>query len=333
MSSMVQERIGKILGTFSFRVHKRTVILGVLPIVVLLAIAPYLVGSYSVSLITEALILGLWAMSLNVLAGQTGLISLGHAATFGIGAYGVGLTQKFLEWPFLVAALVGVGASLLASLVFAVTAARSTGVYFIIVTLAQGMLVWGVIQRWSSVTGGDDGLRGIDRPTFLDPYWKYYWLTLIIVIISVAALGLIQASRVGLRLRGVRDSATRMSALGYSVSRQRIVGYLISGTFAGVAGVLYAGHYQYISPSAVYVTRSVEVLLMVIIGGIGTFLGPLVGAAVLVFGRAGLSLYTERWTTVMGAALILMVLFAPDGVVGRMRGLISGRRKKGIPRE
>lgn len=328
MTTIVQEQIGKLLGSFHLKVSGRTLLLGAIPSVVLLAFAPYLVGAYGVSLITEALILGLWAMSLNVLAGQTGLISLGHAATFGIGAYGVGLTQNFLGWPFLAAAVVGVGAALVVSLVFALTAARSTGVYFIIVTLAQGMLVWGVIQRWSSVTGGDDGLRGIERPAFLSPYWIYYWATLAVVVASIVILGALQSSRVGLRLRGVRDSATRMGALGYSVSRQRILGFLISGTFAGLAGVLYAGHYLYISPSVVYVTRSVEVLLMVIIGGIGTFLGPMVGAAILVFGRAGLSLYTERWSTVMGTALILMVLFAPDGIVGRLRKIDVSRLKR-----
>ncbi|MFW6056665.1 MAG: branched-chain amino acid ABC transporter permease [Chloroflexota bacterium] len=324
---MVQEHIGRLLGTFHFRINPRALILGAIPAVLLLAAVPYLVGAYGVSLITEALILGVWAMSLNVLAGQTGLISLGHAATFGVGAYGVALTQNIMEWPFLTSALVGLVAALAVSLVFALTAARSTGVYFIIVTLAQGMLVWGVIQRWSSVTGGDDGLRGIKRPEFLAEYWDYYWATLAVVVASIVALGMLQFSRVGLRLRGVRDSATRMLALGYSVSRQRIIGFLISGTFAGLAGVLYVGHFLYISPSAVYVTRSVEVLLMVIIGGIGTFLGPMVGAAMVVFGRAGLSLYTERWATVMGVALILMVLFAPDGIVGRLRSLDYSRWK------
>lgn len=325
---MVQERLGKMLGGIPLRLDGRALLLGALPAVLLLAAAPYLVGAYGVSLLTEALILGLWAMSLNVLAGQTGLISLGHAATFGIGAYGVALTQSLLGWSFFAAALVGVVASLLVSLVFALTAARSTGVYFIIVTLAQGMLVWGVIQRWSTVTGGDDGLRGVERPGFLTPYYSYHWLTVAVVVVSIAILWLVQASRVGLRLRGVRDSATRMDALGYSVSRQRILGFLISGTFAGLAGVLYAGHYLFISPSAVYVTRSVEVLLMVIIGGIGTFIGPMVGAAILVFGRSWLSLYTERWSTVMGTALILMVLFAPDGVVGRLRQAGAFRFKR-----
>lgn len=294
----------------------------------LLTSLPYLLQAYGVGLVTETLILGLWAVSLNVLAGQTGLMSMGHAATLGTSAYVLALLQRDLGWSFFQAAPVAVAAAVAISVLFALSAARSSGVYFILVTLAQGMLVWGVVQRWSSITGGDDGLRGIKRPEAFSDYYSYYWFALWIVGASLIALLLIQRSQIGLRLRGIRDSPKRMAALGYSVGTQRLVAFCISGFFAGVAGVLYAGYVQFISPSTVYVTQSVEGLLMVILGGINSFFGPLIGAVVVLFGRAGLSLFTERWLTIMGVILILVVLFGHDGIAGRARALSLAIRRR-----
>ena len=287
--------------------------------------APYLFDAYGVGLLTEALILGLWAMSLNVLAGQTGLISLGHAGTLGVSAYTSAWLQSNQGWSFVPASLAAIAAACVISVLFALTASRSSGVYFILVTLAQGMLVWGIVQRWSSVTGGDNGLRGGGVPDGLSKYWAFYWFTLVVVLLSLIILRLLDRGSVGLRLRGTRESALRMSALGYSVDGERFKAFVLSGLFAGVAGVLYVGHFQFISPSTVYVSSSVEVLLMVIIGGMGSFLGPMVGAVVLVMGRAFITSYTERWHLVMGAILVLMVLFAPDGLVGRMSAF--GKRR------
>ena len=302
--------------------------LAALAVVILaLAAAPYGVDAYTVGLLTEALIFGLWAMSLNVLAGQTGLISLGHAGTLGVSAYTAAWLQTNEGWSFIPAALAAIAAACLISILFALTASRSSGVYFILVTLAQGMLIWGVVQRWTSVTGGDNGLLGGEVPASISKYYTYYWFALGIVVVSLAILAILDRGSLGLRLRGTRESALRMSALGYSVSAERFKAFVLSGVFAGVAGVLFIGHFQFISPSQVHVASSVEVLLMVIIGGMGSFLGPMVGAAVLVFGRSIITSYTERWHLVMGAILILMVLFAPDGLVGRFRAL--GKKRVG----
>ena len=295
---------------------------------VLLTSLPYLLQAYGVGLVTETLILGLWAVSLNVLAGQTGLMSMGHAATLGTSAYVLALLQRQLGWSFFQAAPAAIAAAVAISVLFALSASRSSGVYFILVTLAQGMLVWGVIQRWSTVTGGDDGMRGIERPEAFSDYYSYYWFALWVVGGSLIVLLFIQRSKIGLRLRGIRDSPKRMAALGYSVGAQRLVAFCISGFFAGIAGVLYAGYAQFISPGTVYVTQSVEGLLMVILGGINSFFGPMIGAAVVLFGRAGLSLYTERWLTIMGVILILVVLFGHDGIVGRARASSTAIRRR-----
>jgi branched-chain amino acid transport system permease protein len=304
----------------------RTTLLGGL-VVVLLAAAPYAVDEYSTGLLVDALVLGLFAMSLNVLAGQTGLISLGHAGTFGAAAYGCAWLETDAGWGFVPAAFGAIATALVVSALFALTAARSTGVYFILVTLAQGMLVWGVVQRWTDVTGGDNGLRSAELPAVLGTYYGYYWYALAAVAISVVALAFFQRSSAGLRLRGVRESSLRMAALGFAVPRERFVAYLVSGFFAGVAGFLFVGHNHFISPSAVHVSASVEVLLVVIIGGMGSFLGPMVGAFVLVLGRAVITGYTERWHLVMGAILVIMVLVSPDGLVGRLEAAVRVRRR------
>lgn len=297
----------------------------------LLLAVPYLTGANAVSLVTEALILALAATSLNVLAGETGLISLGHAATFGGSAYILAIAQRDLDVGFIVAAIVAVLGALLLSFVFAITASRSSGVYFILVTMAQGMLVWGIVQRWSDFTGGDDGIGGIERPTGLSQYWAYYWFVVVVVAVCIVGLYALHRSSFGLRLRGVRDTGTRMSALGYDVERQRLKSFLVAGFFAGIAGSLYAGNYQFVSPGAVHMGMSVDLLLMVVIGGIGVFYGPVFGAVVYVLLQAVLSEHLERWATVMGATLILMVLFAPDGVLGRLQGVLkSFRSQRGV---
>jgi branched-chain amino acid transport system permease protein len=141
---------------------------------------------------------------------------------------------------------------------------------------------------------------------------------------SLIALLLIQRSKIGLRLRGVRDRPQRMAALGYAMGRQRLVAFCVSGFFAGIAGVLHAGYVQFISPSTVYASLPVEGLFVVILDGLNSFFGPVVGAAVVLFGRAGRSLYTERWLTIMGVVLILVVLFGHDGIAGRVRA-VAGR--------
>ncbi len=317
--------------TFLSSLRRRSWSIGVFAVAILgLVAAPYGLDEYNVGLLTEVLIFGLFAMSLNVLAGETGLISLGHAGTLGVSAYTAAWLQTNEGWSFVPASLAAVAAACLVSSLFALTASRSSGVYFILVTLAQGMLVWGLVQRWTSVTGGDNGLRGGKVPESISEYYTFYWFALVVVLTSLAILGFLSRSNLGLRLRGTRESALRMSALGYSVSGERFKAFVLSGVFAGVAGVLFVGHFRFISPSAVHVTSSVEVLLMVIIGGMSSFLGPMVGAAVLVLGRSIITDYTERWHLVMGAILILMVLFAPDGLVGRFRAWGKKLASRGI---
>ncbi len=297
------------------------------PILVLAALAiavavPYLVNSFYVDLLSEVLIFGLLAMSIDVLSGYTGLTSLGHAGIFGVSAYVVGYLLAQSVAPFSVAIPAGIIAAILTAALFAIIAIRTSGVFFLMVTLAEGMIVWGIAYRWSSVTGAENGIRGIPRPPMFQAYWQFYYLVLVVfVVLSVMMYRLVN-SRFGLTLKGIRESESRMRTLGYNTALHKFIGFTATGFFAGVAGALYALYNGFVSPAAVDFLKSAEEVLMVIVGGVGTLFGGVVGAAIIVFAENIVSLYTERWTTVMGLIFVVTILFAPDGLVGNGRHLM-----------
>ncbi len=295
-------------------------------VVVLLALAlavPQLTTSFYVNLVSEVMIFGLLAMSIDLLAGYTGLTSMGHAGIFGVAAYVVGYLLSKTGTPLYAAIALGIGASVLTAALFAVIAIRTTGVYFLMVTIAEGMIVWGIAYRWSSVTGAENGIRGIARPDFVHDYWQFYYLVLVVFIILVALLYRIVNSPFGLTLKGIRESASRMRTLGYNITLHKFIAFTSTGFFAGVAGALYALYNGFVSPSAVEFAKSAEEVLMVIVGGVGTLFGGVVGAAVIIFTRNIVSLYTPRWPTIMGLIFVLTILFAPNGLLGGARSILG----------
>lgn len=300
----------------------------VLAVIATLAGLPYLVGPYYVNVAIQVLVFGLWAASLGVLAGHAGLISLGHAGLLGTAAYVTAIAMGRWDWSFWTAGVLAVLVTCAVTAVLSLMAVRAVKVYFLMITLAQGMLLWGISQRWVSLTDGDNGLRGASRPPAFTEYYAYYWLVLGVVVVVLAALWAFLRSDHGLRIRGTRDSASRMASLGYSVVAHRLIAFNVAGLVAGIAGVLYVGFTGFVSPSTLFLRTSVEGLLMVIIGGIGTFFGPLVGAAAVILARTAVTTYTDRWSAVMGALLIITVLFAPQGIVGAVHGL-RGRLRGG----
>jgi branched-chain amino acid transport system permease protein len=205
---------------------------------------------------------------------------------------------------------------------FGLLAIRTSGVYFLLLTLALGMLVWGVCLRWTSITGGENGLRGSVRPDWLSQNIAFYYAVLLVVAVATIAMWRLVNSPFGTALRGIKDSETRMRSLGYNVPLHLFLVFTISGFFAGIAGALYALFNNFVSPSTVALSQSVEGLLMAIVGGIGTLFGAFIGAFAIVGLENFVSIYTERWQTVMGCMFILIMIFAPEGVIGRLRMLI-----------
>jgi branched-chain amino acid transport system permease protein len=204
---------------------------------------------------------------------------------------------------------------------YALTTMRTSGIVFLMITLALGITVFGLAVKLSSVTGGQNGLTGIRRPEPIGEWWQFYFFTAAVYGVCLLAMAAVARSPFGLTLRGVRESQSRMTSLGYSVRAVKFTAMVVSGGFAGLAGVLLAWNSEFMSPSAVSFPRSALAVVMVIVGGTGTLLGPLVGAGIVVATEYWLSSYLERWPTVLGVALILVVLFAPRGIVGGLEGL------------
>ena len=287
------------------------------------AIAP-LLSSYPLTLLTQAVIVAILAMSLDVLLGYTGLASLGHAAYFGIAAYAVGILTTQYQMGFATCFVVGVAIAAGTAALFGLLAIRATGTYFLMITLALGMVVWGLAFRWVSMTKGDNGITGIPRPEVALPWslWSplpFFYFALAALLLAWACLAVLVRSPFGLSLKGIRESETRMRALGYNVWLHKYLAFVVSGTFAGFAGVFWAYYNGFVSPVDVQLVTSVETLLMVALGGPGTLGGSALGAAVIVFLKNYVSVYTKRWLLILGAVYIGVILFAPRGVFGAFR--------------
>jgi branched-chain amino acid transport system permease protein len=291
------------------------------------AALPFVLTPYQTGLASQILIFGLLAGSIDLLAGFAGRTSLAHGAIFGVAAYVViyAIEQAGAALPLAVA--LGIAAATALAAVFALLAVRTSGVYFLLLTLALGMIVWGICLRWTDVTGGENGLRGSIRPALLVSHRNFYWAVLAVAAPLAWAMVRFARSPFGQTLRGIRDSETRMRSLGYDVTLHLFIGFTVSGFFAGAAGAMYAFFNNFVSPSTVSLAQSVEALLMAIVGGVGTLFGAFVGAATIILLENTVSAYTERWPTVLGLVFIIVMIFAPEGIVGTVIRLRSGRRK------
>jgi len=294
----------------------------------LLSILPAILPSYYLGLATKILIFAIFAMSLDLLVGYSGLASLGHAGYFGVAAYVTGILAIQTDLGFWLIMPLSIIASALTAAVFAYLALRTRGSYFLMITLALAQVLWGVAVGWRSLTGGEDGLPDIPRPdlgsTFsMTAATPFYYFVLVFFALSVLILSRIVKSPFGYSLQGTRESETRMNALGFNVWRYRFVTFVIAASFAGLAGCLYAYLNRFVGPDYLHVARSAEVLLMVILGGAGTLFGPVVGAAVIVLLENIVSGYTDRWLIILGIIYVVVSLLAPNGIVGLIRSLKS----------
>lgn len=286
-------------------------------VLALLALLPLAMPTFAVSIATQILIFAVLAMSIDVLAGFAGRTSLGHGAVFGTATYIVLWWVSVRGGSVWVALPIAVlGATGLAA-VFGALATRVSGVYFLLLTLALGMVVWGVCLRWTDVTGGENGLRGSIRPPEIAGAGVFYEAVLLATSLLAFGIWRLVRSPFGLALRGIRDSESRMRALGFNVPLHLFVAFTASGFFAGSAGAIYALFNEFASPSTVSLGQSVRGLLMAITGGIGTVFGSVVGAALIVALENLVSIYTARWQTVMGCLFVVLMLAAPDGLVSR----------------
>ena len=296
----------------------------ILILLAVLSLLPLILSQYYVGLITQMMIYAIFAMSLDILLGYTGLPSLGHAAYFGVSGYMVGLLSLKVTKQFALVTGSGLGAVIAISAIFGLMAIRTHGAYFLMITLALAQVLWGVAFKWRSLTGGDDGLPGVPRPSLGIPFslWNttnFYFFVLVVFLLVVAILSIFIRSPVGHALRGIRESETRMRSLGYNVWLYKYLAFIIAGTFAGIAGMLFTYYNGFISPADLSIVLSAKVLLMVILGGAGTLIGPALGAAVIVLLENLISAQTERWLLILGSIYVAVVLFAPAGILGTLK--------------
>jgi branched-chain amino acid transport system permease protein len=301
--------------------------------VLLLAVAlaaavllPPVAGPFWTGLVTQMYVFGLLALSVDLLLGHAGLFSLCHASFFAVSAYTTAILQVRHAVPTVLAAPAGVLAGTLLALVFGF-AVRTRGVYFILITIAFGYVVWGLAHRWSSFTGGDNGVTNVPFPGVgdlrVESHTEYYYVVLALVVLCALGYRLLMSSPFGLTLRGIKASETRMRSLGYHTDLHLYAAFVLSGALASVAGVLYVYYNRFVNPVAASFPNSVEAALMAIIGGTGTVVGPFVGSMIILGLRNWVSSFFELYASVMGLVFVAAVLWAPQGLVGLLRARLA----------
>ncbi|CAG0995795.1 High-affinity branched-chain amino acid transport system permease protein LivH [Burkholderiales bacterium] len=285
---------------------------------------PLLSDEYSRVLATDILIATLFAASLRFLMGPAGLTSFGHAAYFGVGAYAAALAAK-QGLPMLASMAVAPVAALAAAIVFGWFCVRLSGVYLAMLTLAFAQITWSVVFQWDAVTGGSNGIVGVWPTGTLADATHFSWFTLGVVSIALLALARIAMSPFGQALRGARDSPLRAEAIGIDVRARQWAAFALAGAFAGLAGGLFAFSKGSISPETLAIPRSVDALVMVLLGGLNATFGPVLGAAVFTWGQDLLARATDYWRAALGVAILVIVLVVPNGIGGMWAALRARR--------
>ncbi|EFI59171.1 ABC transporter permease [Comamonas thiooxydans] len=293
-------------------------------------------GSYATVLLADIFVAALFASSLHFILGPGGMHSFGHAAYFGLGAYGAALLVRTLDLPMEAALLLGPLAAAAGALLYGWFCVRLSGVYLTMLTLAFAQISWAIVFQWDDFTGGSNGLTGVWPPDWASQGPAFYWLALGICALGIYLLRRLLFSPLGYALRASRDSALRADAIGIDVRRIQWTAFVIAGLFAGLAGALFAFSKGGVAPDTMSVTKSVDALVMVLLGGVQTLAGPVVGAAAFTWLHDTVARNTEYWRALMGATMLILVLLAPQGIAGyaqllwsRTCGKVCGKDKAG----
>lgn len=304
-------------------------------VIVIAALIPVFFGAYWISLILQILIYGLLALSVDLLIGHTGLVPLGHAAFFATAAYTTAILQVRHDMPCIIAGPAGVLAAVLLALIFALSV-RTKGVYFMLVTLAMGHIIWGLATTWVSFTGGDNGITNVPLPVVgpfeVSSLKEFYYVVAVVVALCLLGYRILVLSPFGLTLRGIRESDSRMDSLGYHVAAHKYAAFVMSWFLAGIAGVLYIYFNRFISPDAAWLHVSFDAMFMTIVGGSGTIVGPFIGSFIVHTLKNVVGTYTGQWLLIMGLVFIATVLWAPYGIIGLIKQVRKSDENTGEPR-
>jgi branched-chain amino acid transport system permease protein len=300
-----------------------------IPIILIILFIPLSGSRFYVFLGTDILIIALFAVSLNLLLGYTGMVSFGQAAYFGIGAYTCALLMKKASVVFPIAFVAAGVFGAAAALIIGFFCVRLTKIYFAMLTLAFSQIVWAIVFKWNSLTGGDTGFIGIPFPHHLDSKVRFYYFTFAVVALSLFIIRKIVNSPFGRILTTIRENPERTEFIGINVKLFQLVAFMISGFFSAIAGALFGIFNHSIFPDLLFWPASAEVLIMTILGGMYSFFGPVVGAAVLLYLRMQVTSYTQYWPLILGTILAVLLFFFPGGIVGFLQTrltLVRGNR-------
>jgi len=303
--------------------------IGAAALVAVLVVLPFVTtGSpYLTVLMIDLLIAALFAASLHFIMGPAGMHSFGHAAYFGLGAYAAALLVRSAGIPMEVALVLAPLAAAAGALLYGWFCVRLSGVYLAMLTLAFAQITWAICYQWDGFTGGSNGLTGVWPAQWLSDKRNYYYLTLALVVGGVLALRRVLFSPFGYALRAGRDSVLRADAIGIDVKRMQWTAFVIAGLFAGLGGALFAFSKGSISPEALHVGKSVDGLVMVLLGGIQTLAGPVVGAVTFTWLHDTVARNTDYWRAMLGAIILILVLLFPQGIAGAIKQLVDNKRE------
>ncbi len=293
-------------------------------------IAPFIITEFYLVILGEALIMSLLALSFNLLFGYMGQLSFGQAAFYGLGGYAVAMLLTKVHFNFWLSLIAGILVASIIGLIVGYFCVRLRGIYFAILTLAFGQLLFVIIYKWHNFTGGDDGIQGVFPPGILKLPIIYYYFILLIFIASAIVLWRIINSPFGYTLKAMRENPERTEFLGVNIARNQLIAFVIAAAYAGLAGALWAPFYRSIAPFSLMWIKSGEPVMAAILGGSSIFFGPILGMFIMTFFHAWVLGFTIYWPVVMGALILIIIFFLPGGILGFAQEKWKERKDSGI---
>ena len=299
-------------------------------ILIALVILPSIIPRFYIYILAVIFVTALLSMSLNIVVGHGGIFQFHHGAFYGVGAYTVALMLTRTSLPMWVGFVAGPFMAAFVGLLIGLFCVRLTRLYFGMLQISLGSLIWAIAFRWYSFTGGDDGIHGIPLPSLISSTTGAYYFALILLTLCLIAIYMIFKSPFGATLQAVRDNPERCEAIGINVRRHQLIAIVIATFFAGIAGVLFVVVEGSVFPDLLFWVFSLEIFIMCLLGGWFTFAGPIIGAAIMISLRTFAGIYTEYWTLILGVMLILLIFFLPEGVWGYLLEKFGSQGKKSI---
>jgi branched-chain amino acid transport system permease protein len=299
----------------------------VLPIILSL-IVPFIITEFYLTILCEALVMSLLALSFNLLFGYMGQLSFGQAAFYGLGGYTVAMLMTKTHFNFWLSIVAGVLVASIIGLIVGFFCVRLRGIYFAILTLAFGELIFFIVFKWHNFTGGDDGIQGVFPPEFLKSLISYYYFILIVFLLSAFILWKIIHSPFGQTIISMRENSERTEFLGINIARYQLIAFVIAAAFAGLAGAIWVPFYRSVAPSYLTWIKSGEPVMAAILGGPSLFFGPILGMFIMTFFHAWVLGFTVYWPVVMGALILVVIFFLPGGILGFIHEKVNQRRER-----